>query len=115
MAYSFRRLKMVGCILQWPQPFPSSRYGLEDRKLRGIRPDCVESAIGLTIEGLRKRAGLTQMQLAAAAGINSRTTIVNVELGTNGITIRNLFLLAPPLNSTPWDILRLSAELLESN
>lgn len=62
-------------------------------------------AFGLVLRHLRKEAGLSQEQLALAAGIE-RNFVSLIERGVNQPTIRVIFKLAAALNVDPSAMLK---------
>lgn len=68
-------------------------------------------SFGRVLRQLRKEAGLTQEQLALAAGIE-RNYVSLIERGINQPALRMIFKLADALGTTPSDILRLVEEEL---
>ena len=69
-------------------------------------PDLV--ALGLRLRALREAAGMTQEQLAAAAGLHW-TYVGQIERGTRNLTYRNILRLAHGLGTTAPDLIDLSA------
>lgn len=61
-------------------------------------------AFGKVLRTVRKQAGLTQEQLAHAAGID-RTFVSLVERGINQTSIRVLFKLAAALGVSPTELI----------
>ncbi|WP_175037890.1 helix-turn-helix domain-containing protein [Burkholderia contaminans] len=62
-------------------------------------------AFGRVLRRFRKRAGLSQEQLALEAGVR-RTYVSLIELGQNQPTITIIFKLAAALNSLPSELIR---------
>lgn len=62
-------------------------------------------AFGLVLRILRKRAGLSQEQLALEAGIE-RNFVSLIERGINQPTIRVIFKLANALQISPSEVIR---------
>lgn len=62
-------------------------------------------AFGLVLRTLRKKAGLSQEQLALEAGVE-RNFVSLIERGVNQPTIRVIFKLASALQISPSEILK---------
>ncbi|MYN04538.1 helix-turn-helix domain-containing protein [Pseudoduganella sp. DS3] len=72
-------------------------------------------SFGRVLRQLRKEAGLTQEQLALAAGIE-RNYVSLIERGVNQPALKVIFKLAEALGTTPSKILLLvEAELKDAN
>jgi transcriptional regulator with XRE-family HTH domain len=72
-------------------------------------------SFGRVLRQLRKEAGLTQEQLALAAGIE-RNYVSLIERGINQPALKVIFKLADALGTTPSEILRhVEADLSEVN
>lgn len=76
---------------------------MNEQKKIPKRVDKVLSAFGDNILTYRKRADLTQEQLAGAIGI-SRVMIANIEAGINRTTIEHILRLCAVLGVTPNDL-----------
>lgn len=63
------------------------------------------SAFGVVLRSLRKKAGLSQEQLALEAGVE-RNFVSLIERGVNQPTIRIIFKLAAALHVTPSDMMK---------
>jgi len=61
--------------------------------------------VGQNIKRLRTRIGLSQEQLAEAAGIH-RTYVSSVERGERNLSVTNIYRLAQALNVDPRELLR---------
>lgn len=70
-------------------------------------------AFGVILRELRKKANLTQEQLAFEAGIE-RNYVSLIELGKNQPTITTIFKLAKALNIEPSRLLKLVEKILQS-
>lgn len=68
-------------------------------------------AFGIILRELRKKADLTQEQLALDAGIE-RNYVSLIELGKNQPTITTLFKLASALNIAPYKLIQLTEKQL---
>jgi transcriptional regulator with XRE-family HTH domain len=64
-------------------------------------------AFGKVLKKARTQAGMTQEQLAHAAGVD-RTFVSMVERGINQISIRVLFKLASALGLSPTELINLT-------
>lgn len=64
----------------------------------------VNRAFGAHLREARAKANLSQSQLSTKSGIG-RTTIANMELGTQAATIFQIFLLADALEISPESLL----------
>lgn len=83
---------------------PEDRVSDAQRKVRTVR----RRAVGSAIAAARNERGLTQTQLADAAGI-SRSSIARLEAGDHGASVDMLFNLAVALGTKP-SILLAAAE-----
>lgn len=70
-------------------------------------------AFGLVLRSLRKKAGLSQEQLALDAGIE-RNFVSLIERGVNQPTIRVMFKIAPALNVEVSEMVKAVEEVLEA-
>lgn len=64
----------------------------------------VNQEIGGKIMNRRKKLNITQAQLGGAVGL-TRTSVVNIEKGVQGITVYNLLKVCSILKSKPTDFL----------
>jgi transcriptional regulator with XRE-family HTH domain len=70
-------------------------------------------AFGIALRRARKRANLTQEKLGLDADVG-RVYVSLVELGQSQPTVGTVFKLCSALGCTPADLMRETAELLES-
>lgn len=70
------------------------------------------AAFGRALRALRKSMGLSQDELAAAAGVH-RTYVGGVERGERNPTLSTIFRLSEALGVTPAELLELTAEQLD--
>lgn len=71
-------------------------------------------AFGKVLRVVRKDVGLTQEQLAHAAGLD-RTFVSMIERGERQPTVRVLFKLADALSSSPARLIELTQELVKQD
>ncbi|MGS1120703.1 helix-turn-helix domain-containing protein [Rhodanobacter sp. UC4436_H3] len=71
-----------------------------------------EVAFGLVLRALRKRAGMSQEQLALNADLQ-RNYISLLERGLNSASIKTLFKLASVLQASPSQMLEQAEQLME--
>ncbi len=71
----------------------------------------MKKAFGIRLRELRKRAGLSQEQLASRAGID-RTYVSGCERGTRNIALLNIVKLAQALGVPACDLLRKGSDSL---
>ena len=84
------------------------------RPRRQIHPEKgPERAFGMALRELRKATGISQEQFALDGGFD-RTYISLLERGISSPTIRALFKLAPMLGVAPWEIVKRTEALVES-
>ena len=69
------------------------------------RDERIKSGFGIAIRDLRTKAGLSQEQLAAKAGLN-RTYVGDVERGERNIAVVNMQKLAKALGARLSDVVR---------
>ena len=79
---------------------PEDRVSDAQRKVRTVR----RRAVGSAIAAARNERGLTQTQLADAAGI-SRSSIARLEAGDHGASLDMLFNIAVVLGTRPSTLL----------
>jgi len=72
---------------------------------RSTKKPSVDEVFGDVLVQLRKATGLSQQQLAAAAGID-RSFISRLERGLVSFSVTTIFKLAKPLNVNPSDIIK---------
>lgn len=70
-------------------------------------------AFGEHLRRLRTRRGLSQESLAGRAGL-SRTSVVNIEAGRQGVALATLYRLAEALGASPGELLPDTAEMAET-
>ena len=73
----------------------------------------LQSAFGLAVRSLRKRAGLSQEELADKSGLH-RTYIGSVERGERNISLENIQALAGVLGLQPSELLNLAEEFIRN-
>ena len=66
--------------------------------------EVVYAEFGRLVRGHRQHLNLTQVQLAERVGL-SRTSITNIERGTQHISLHQLFLLASAVGVAPQELL----------
>lgn len=71
------------------------------------------AAFGLALRALRKKAQLSQEQLAGLCGLH-RTYIGSVERGERNVGLLNVHVLSRALNTTVVDLLRLAEKFRHS-
>ena len=69
-----------------------------------LGPSEVNQAFGDQLRAAREKAGLSQNELAAKSGVR-RTTIANMELGAQTVTILQLMQFATALDVEPRELL----------
>lgn len=74
--------------------------------------DALYRDFGRQLRARRRQAHLTQQQLADRVGL-SRTSITNIEKGTQHIALHVLYQLAGALGATPADLLPQERRLVE--
>ncbi len=75
------------------------------------RPPSTTQAFGLALRQFRKKAGLTQEELALEAGIE-RNYVSLIELGRNQPTVSVIFKLASALNIKPSKLIVATEKLV---
>lgn len=92
---------------------PNNGQSANGRPTHHARPSLV--SFGRVLRQLRKEAGLTQEQLALAAGIE-RNYVSLIERGINQLALKVIFKLAEALDTSPSKILQqVEAQLADAN
>lgn len=74
-----------------------------------VNPDEVKAAFGRRVKALRRERGLSQMKLAARAGLDS-TYITSIEAGRRNVALVNIHKLAAALGVPPEELLKTPEE-----
>lgn len=73
-------------------------------KMIHVKESSLNVAFGARVREQRRRGGMSQDQLADAAAL-SRTSVVNIENGRQGVSIATLYRLADALACPPGELL----------